>query len=87
MFDPDELAAAFNNRTRAIVINTPNNPTGKVFTREELGVIAGLCRQWDVLAITEEAAWATPVGIALFVAALVWLYAWTRKRAAEPLDA
>ncbi len=39
-FDPDELAAAFNNRTRAIIINTPNNPTGKVFTREELVLIA-----------------------------------------------
>ena len=35
-FDPDELAAAFNNRTKAIIINTPNNPTGKVFTRQEL---------------------------------------------------
>ncbi len=39
-FDPDELAAAFSNRTRAIIINTPNNPTGKVFTRDELGRIA-----------------------------------------------
>ena len=37
-FDPDELKAAFNNRTRAIVINSPNNPTGKVFTREELQI-------------------------------------------------
>src|SRR6266498_2908534 len=41
-FDPDELAAAFSNRTRAIIINTPNNPTGKVFTRDELRVIARL---------------------------------------------
>ena len=53
-FDPDELAAAFSNRTRAIIINTPNNPTGKVFSREELGVIARLCQQWDVLAVTDE---------------------------------
>ncbi len=53
-FDPDELAAAFSNRTRAIIINTPNNPTGKVFTREELTRIARLCQQWDVLAVTDE---------------------------------
>ena len=53
-FDPDELAAAFNNTTRAIIINTPNNPTGKVFSRDELQAIATLCRQWDVLAITDE---------------------------------
>jgi aspartate/methionine/tyrosine aminotransferase len=53
-FDPDELAAAFSNRTRAIIINTPNNPTGKVFTREELQTIARLCQQWDVVAITDE---------------------------------
>ena len=53
-FDPDALAAAFNNRTRAIIINTPNNPTGKVFTRAELETIAEQCRRWDVLAITDE---------------------------------
>jgi aminotransferase len=53
-FDPDELAAAFNERTRAVVINTPNNPTGKVFTREELTAIADLCMRWDVVAITDE---------------------------------
>ncbi len=53
-FDPDELAAAFSNRTRAIIINTPNNPTGKVFTRDELQQIAKLCQQWDVIAITDE---------------------------------
>jgi aminotransferase len=53
-FDPEELASAFSNRTRAIVINTPNNPTGKVFTRDELQVIAGLCHRWDVIAVTDE---------------------------------
>jgi aspartate/methionine/tyrosine aminotransferase len=53
-FDPRELESAFNNRTRAIIINTPNNPTGKVFSREELQFIAGLCQKWDALAITDE---------------------------------
>jgi len=53
-FDPDELAAAFNNRTKAIIINTPNNPTGKVFTRDELETIAALCRKWDAIAISDE---------------------------------
>jgi aminotransferase len=53
-FDAAELAAAFSDRTRAIVINTPNNPTGKVFSRSELQDIARLCQQWDVVAITDE---------------------------------
>ena len=53
-FDPDELRRAFNSRTRAIIVNSPNNPTGKVFTREELECIASLCREFDVLAITDE---------------------------------
>ena len=53
-FDPGELAAAFNERTKAIIINTPNNPTGKVFTREELETIAVLCRKWDAIAISDE---------------------------------
>jgi aspartate/methionine/tyrosine aminotransferase len=53
-FDPEELSAAFGPKTRAIIINSPNNPTGKVFTRAELTMIAGLCQQWDVLAITDE---------------------------------
>jgi aspartate/methionine/tyrosine aminotransferase len=53
-FDEVELEAAFNNKTKAIIINTPNNPTGKVFTREELRTIARLCMKWDVLAITDE---------------------------------
>lgn len=53
-FDPDELAKAFGRRTRAIIVNTPHNPTGKVFSRDELRVIAELCRKHDVLAITDE---------------------------------
>jgi aspartate/methionine/tyrosine aminotransferase len=53
-FDPDELAAAFTDRTRAIIINTPNNPTGKVFSRAELETIAALCHRWDAVAITDE---------------------------------
>lgn len=53
-FDADELRAAFGPRTRAIIVNTPHNPTGKVFTRAELEQIAGLCREWDALAITDE---------------------------------
>ncbi|HZD79814.1 MAG TPA: aminotransferase class I/II-fold pyridoxal phosphate-dependent enzyme [Actinomycetota bacterium] len=53
-FDREELAAAFTDRTRAIVINTPNNPTGKVFTREELEVIADLCLRHDVVVLTDE---------------------------------
>jgi aminotransferase len=53
-FDPGELAAAFTNKTRAIILNTPNNPTGKVFTRPELECIASLCQKWDVLAVSDE---------------------------------
>jgi aspartate/methionine/tyrosine aminotransferase len=53
-FDPDQLAAAFNNKTKAIIINTPNNPTGKVFTASELQEIAALCRKWDAIAISDE---------------------------------
>jgi aspartate/methionine/tyrosine aminotransferase len=53
-FDPDELRRAFNSRTKAIIVNSPNNPTGKVFTREELECIAALCREFDVLVITDE---------------------------------
>ena len=53
-FDPDELAQAFTPRTRAIIINTPHNPTGKVYSREELSVIAGLCQTHGVIAITDE---------------------------------
>jgi aminotransferase len=53
-FDPGRLARAFTRRTRAIVFNSPNNPTGKVFTRRELEAIAELCQRHDVLAITDE---------------------------------
>ena len=53
-YDPAELEAAFTNRTRAIVLNTPNNPTGKVFRRAELEHIAALCRKWNVVAVTDE---------------------------------
>ncbi|OFW32696.1 MAG: aminotransferase [Acidobacteria bacterium RIFCSPLOWO2_12_FULL_60_22] len=53
-FSEGELEAAFNERTRAIVLNTPNNPTGKVFGREEMETIARFCRQRDVVAITDE---------------------------------
>src|SRR6516164_8506645 len=53
-FDHDQLAAAFNDKTKAIIINSPNNPTGKVFTRDELEAIAALCRKWDAIAIADE---------------------------------
>jgi aspartate/methionine/tyrosine aminotransferase len=53
-FDERELRRAFNNKTKAIVINTPNNPTGKVFSREELQFIADLCQKWGVVAVTDE---------------------------------
>jgi aspartate/methionine/tyrosine aminotransferase len=53
-FDADELAAAFGDKTRGIILNTPNNPTGKVFTRQELETIAMLCRKWDVVAFSDE---------------------------------
>ena len=53
-FDRDELAAAFGPHTKAIILNTPNNPTGKVFSREELELIRDLCVRWNALAITDE---------------------------------
>ena len=53
-FDPDELRAAFTPRTRAIVLNSPNNPTGRVFTLKELTFISELCQEFDALAITDE---------------------------------
>ncbi|HEX3697221.1 MAG TPA: methionine aminotransferase [Polyangia bacterium] len=53
-WDPTELRAAFNSKTRAVVLNTPHNPTGKVFSRPELEFLAGLCRENDVLVISDE---------------------------------
>src|ERR1700730_128351 len=53
-FDERELRAAFHNHTKAIIVNTPNNPTGKVFTRSELELIRDLCVEFKVLAITDE---------------------------------
>jgi aminotransferase len=53
-FDRDALRRAFTPRTKAIILNSPNNPTGKVFTREELVYIAELCQEFDALAITDE---------------------------------
>ena len=53
-YDPKELEKAFNKKTKAIIINTPNNPTGKVFSREELEHIAGLCMKYDCYAVTDE---------------------------------
>jgi len=53
-FDKEQLRAAFNERTKAIIICNPNNPTGKVFTREEMQFIAELCKEFDVLCFTDE---------------------------------
>ena len=52
--DPDELRAAFNAKTRGIVVNSPHNPTGKVFSRDELQLIADLCQEHDVIAFTDD---------------------------------
>src|SRR5437899_9563817 len=53
-FDRDELSAAFNSKTKAIIICNPNNPTGKVFSRDEMEFIAGLCQEFDALCFTDE---------------------------------
>ena len=53
-FDPEELRRAFSPRTKAIIVNTPNNPTGRVFTAEELTLIAELCQEFDVYALADE---------------------------------
>ena len=53
-FEKDELRAAFNERTKAIIICNPNNPTGKVFSREELEFIADLCKEFDAICFTDE---------------------------------
>jgi aminotransferase len=53
-FDPEELKSAFNEKTKAIIVCNPNNPTGKVFTRREMQFIAGLCKEFDALCFTDE---------------------------------
>lgn len=53
-FDRDELRRAFTSRTKAIIVNSPNNPTGRVFTRDELAFIARLAEEWDALVVTDE---------------------------------
>lgn len=53
-FDPDELRALFNNKTRALILNTPLNPTGKIFSVQELEFIASLCQEFDVTVISDE---------------------------------
>ena len=53
-FDRDELRATFNKKTKAIIVCNPNNPTGKVFTRDEMEFIAGLCQEHDALCFTDE---------------------------------
>lgn len=53
-FDPDELRRAFNKKTKAVIVTSPNNPTGRVFTRQELETIAALCQEFDTLCITDE---------------------------------
>ncbi len=53
-FDPEELRAAFTKRTRAVILNTPNNPTGRVFSVEELTILGQLCEEYDALLITDE---------------------------------
>jgi N-succinyldiaminopimelate aminotransferase len=53
-FDPEELRGAFTTRTRVLLLNTPHNPTGKVFTPAELDAIAALCREQDVICVSDE---------------------------------
>ncbi|HEX6075071.1 MAG TPA: pyridoxal phosphate-dependent aminotransferase [Micromonosporaceae bacterium] len=53
-FDPDELRAAFGPRTRMLLLNSPHNPTGKVFSQEELSLLGSLCAEHDVVAVTDE---------------------------------
>ena len=53
-FDEEKLSRAFTNQTKTIILNTPNNPTGKVFSLEELQFIADLCLKWGVIAVTDE---------------------------------
>lgn len=53
-FDEGDLICAFNARTKAVILNTPSNPTGKVFNRREINLIADLCHKWDVLCVSDE---------------------------------
>ena len=53
-FDPQEVRRAFGPKTRALLLNTPHNPTGKVFSREELELLAALCREHDAICVTDE---------------------------------
>jgi len=53
-FDPDDLRRAFSDRTRLVLLNSPHNPTGKVFTGEELSLVAQLCEEFDAIAVTDE---------------------------------
>lgn len=53
-FDPDELRRAFTKRTRAVILNTPNNPSGRIFSQDEIALIGRLCEQNDALLITDE---------------------------------
>ncbi|MEX0879716.1 MAG: methionine aminotransferase [Thermoanaerobaculia bacterium] len=53
-FDPEKLRRAFGKKTRALLLNTPHNPTGKVFTREELEFLGALCREHDAICVTDE---------------------------------
>lgn len=52
--DPEELASKFSSKTKLIVVNTPHNPFGKVFSKDELTVIADLCKKYDVVAVMDE---------------------------------
>lgn len=52
--DPDKFMKSFTAKTKALVLNSPHNPTGKVFTKDDLEIIAGACRTWDILAVTDE---------------------------------
>jgi N-succinyldiaminopimelate aminotransferase len=53
-FDPQELRAAFSSRTKVVLLNSPHNPTGKVFTPDELALVAELCQEFDAIAVTDE---------------------------------
>lgn len=54
VFDEKEMESLFNKKTKGIIINTPHNPVGKVFTLKELEFIANLAKKWDVLVISDE---------------------------------